>query len=459
MASFELVHWREGMYLEAHHLQVMQRRLLDRMDSDRMLAWSFPYGVIEADLSYEALATGRVEFARLRVILRSGREVRVPGNADLQPLDIKAALDAADGSLLISLAVPVWQERRPNSCENDGQPRRPDALYQPLDAEMHDENTGANPRPVSIRRINARLVAGEVEGEFETMPLLRVKRAAGAAVGRPIPDENFIPPCLVLDGSRDLRRIVKAIADKIVASRAELVPQLRAAGFNLKLVQPAQIGLLLRLRVLNRFAARLPALVATAGIPPFLFYLELRDLLAELLALHPESDGLFDVPQYRHDDPAPVFLDLERRIDPIIADTVPEPIWAARFAEEEGLLVARLTEQQLKEPNAYYLGVVAQGDPAALSELVQHQDNFKLIAHAWKNRLVRGVRLIEERNLPPGLLRQGGVIYYRLDRTGDSEQRWNAIVNDPNRAVAIVKPADKFPDAVFTLYMTIPQPR
>ena len=74
-------------------------------------------------------------------------------------------------------------------------------------------------------------------------------------------------------------------------------------------------------------------------------------------------------------------------------------------------------------------------------------------------RAIRGIRLTVERHPPSGLPRQDGLYYFRLDRTPASKTRWDEIRSDPEKAMAIKRPPGEFPDARYTLYMTIPSAR
>src|SRR4026209_2277157 len=100
--SFE-IHWYEGLFLQPHHLQVMQRTLRQLVESNRRLAWHYPYGLIEADLSMDEPEKSNLVFNSLRVMMRSGLEVRVPNNAVLPSLEVQAALAQSGGSLTVYL--------------------------------------------------------------------------------------------------------------------------------------------------------------------------------------------------------------------------------------------------------------------------------------------------------------------------------------------------------------------
>jgi len=80
------IHWQEGLFLQPHHLQRMQKSLRDEIAAERRLAWPYPYGVVEARISRDELENMRIRFERLRAIMPSGLEVSFPENAELPSL-------------------------------------------------------------------------------------------------------------------------------------------------------------------------------------------------------------------------------------------------------------------------------------------------------------------------------------------------------------------------------------
>ena len=49
------IHWQEGLFLQPHHLQRMQKSIDDILAAERRLAWPYPFGIIEARLSRDEL--------------------------------------------------------------------------------------------------------------------------------------------------------------------------------------------------------------------------------------------------------------------------------------------------------------------------------------------------------------------------------------------------------------------
>src|SRR6185369_13795564 len=63
------IHWHEGLFLQPHHLQRMQRAMHEQVSQERKLAWAYPYGLLEARVSRDELENMRIRFERLQVIM------------------------------------------------------------------------------------------------------------------------------------------------------------------------------------------------------------------------------------------------------------------------------------------------------------------------------------------------------------------------------------------------------
>ena len=421
------IHWQEGLFLQPHHLQRMQRSVQEQASQELRMASAYPYGVIEARLSRDELENLRVRFERLRVIMPSGLDVHFPDSAELPSLDIKQAFAKGAGSFNLFLGVPLWQNARANTLSPEqSADSRVKLLYRVSEIECTDENTGENPKPIQVRKINARLMfEHEDTADMEVLPLLRIVRATGEEVGLPKEDPEYVPPCLVLSGSRSLREMVRDLVSQVEASRKELVVQVSRGGFSLDTMRGVQFEQLLRLRTLNRFSGRLPSLVLANGVTPFTMYLELRELLGELAALHPDRDE-FETAAYNHEDPYLCFKELSTKIRSFLRGAVAPSYIKLAFNEAGGLLTATLAEEHFTQPNAYYLGVKTKLDPTVLARYVEDGDKFKLMPHSLSMRAIRGIELKEERHPPLELPAQSDLHYFRLDRA-TSARMWEQV--------------------------------
>ena len=447
------VHWHEGLFLQPHHLQRMQHRLLSDIRSVRALFNPYPYGLLESRLSHDDLADGRIRFERLRAILPSGQEVFFPEDANLPPLDIKADLVRGSGALEVVLAAPLWSKHRANAFRpGESADPRVKLLYIPEEArDIPDENNGDNQQAIHIRKVNARVaLKGDDLSDMEFLPLLRVIRAAGEDAGKPRQDPEFAPPCLLLRSSPVLHDLARDLVAQLNASREQLRVKAATGGLGLEV----KWEVTMRLSVLNRFCGSLPSIVEEGLVPPFALYLQLRELLGELLALHP-AETLFDCRSYNHLDPLPAFKELDRKIrSEIVVSRATQPLRVS-FEGEQGRLRAGLEQQHFDRPTGYFLGVKTRTERTKLVLYIGDANKFKFMPRSLEDAAIFGMELKEENYPPLELPGQSDLHYFRV-LPSSNQRRWDKIKDE--KAVSLVwnKADFDLSDATFTLYMTLP---
>ena len=289
---------------------------------------------------------------------------------------------------------------------------------------------------------------------MEVLPLLRIVRATGEDVGLPKEDPEYVPPCMLLGGSPVLREMVRDLVSQVEASRKELVVQVTRGGFSVDTMRGIQFEQLMRLRTLNRFSARLPSLIQAPLVPPFTVYLELRELLGELAALHPDRDE-FESAAYRHDNQFLCFRELANKIRSFLRGAVAPSFLKLAFKDVGGVITANFSDEHFSQPNAYFLGIKTKFDPTALARYVEDGDKFKLMPQSLATRAIRGIELKEERHAPLELPAAADLHYFRLERA-NSARMWQQIQAEKAAAIRWIGGEIDWADASFTLYMTVP---
>jgi type VI secretion system protein ImpJ len=447
------VHWHEGLFLQPHHLQTMQHRLQRDIRSARALLAPFCFGIIESRLSHDDLADGRIRFEYLKVIMPSGQEVFFPEDANLPALDIKAELVRGAGPLEVLLAVPLWARKRANAFrQGESADPRVKLLYIPEEArEVADENTGENPQVIHIRKINARIVhSGDDVSDMEFLPLLRVVRSSGEESGKPRQDPEFVPPSLLLRSSPTLHGLARDLVAQIDACREQNRVKASTGGLGLEV----KWELTMRLTTLSRFCGSLPSIVEEGIVSPFHLYLQLRELLGELMALHPQKTN-FACQPYDHLDPFRSLKELDLRIRELIRVAPGRDPLRVPFAGVAGLLRAELEAQHFEKPTGYYLGVKTRVERTKLALYLVDGNKFKLMPRSMEQMAIFGMELKELNNPPLELPGQNDLHYFGVSLSSNP-RRWDQIRQD--KAVSLVWNNTEFDlsDAVFTLYMTLP---
>jgi type VI secretion system ImpJ/VasE family protein len=449
------IHWHEGLFLQPHHLQRFQKNIHDLVAMGRSIQMPYPYGVIEMKLSYDELENKRLLFDRLRVITRAGIEIDYPKNAHLPIIDIKKAFAERPGGFAVALAVPLWVDERANSIEpGSNTDPRAKLVYRVAEKQYADENTGENAKPIMMRHYNARLIIeGEDDSDMEIIPLLRIIRATNVESDLPRQDPEFTPPCFVINASPVLREMVRDISAQLEASRRELTVQLTRGGtFDLNLLRGVQFEQVWRMRTLNKFAARMPSLAAAPSVTPFQWYLELRELLGDLVALYPAAND-FDVIPYDHDNPLPCLREVCGKIRTYLRGSVAPSFWKVDFKRDGQWLAATFEDKHFTVPSEYFLGVRTKQDARGLSTLVENRDEFKLMPKSMIERAYFGLPLKEERHPPLELPASADLHYFRLNRT-EGARHWDLLTKEKS---ACIRWTDiDSADYQVTLYMVVP---
>ncbi len=464
------VHWHEGLFLQPHHLQMEQRALHDRLAVERRLAWPYAYGVIEQELSTSALRNFVVQYDRLRAVMPGGLEVDVPHNADLPAVEIKRALQqSSKGELKVFLGVPLYQASRANTVDimasasrarpaDDARVKR---LWRVSEANRADDNTGENTQAVLVRRINARLVIeGDDTTDLEVLPLMQVTLGTGEEGGLPRRNAKFFPPCLTVGGSGDLRYLLRELAQLAEATRKDLIFEINREGYSIENLKGPMIYRLLRLSALNRAAARLPSLLSAGGshgggVSPFDAYLELRSLLGDLAAVHPDRDP-WEVARYDHDNPSVAFWELDAKLRELLGGVMKGKYKRLQFEKDpSGVLSATVPEDLMREAREFFLAIRSKEDPTVIARLVEDPDTFKLMPKSMAKMVILGVKLQEERHPPSELPSESGLYYFRLNKAETRPQIWDRIVQERSLSVRWAE-TEKANVGEVWLYATIP---
>ena len=459
------IHWHEGLFLQPHHLQALQRAAFSGIWGERAYSMSFPYGIVEAELSRDDLADHRVRFSKLHALMPGGAVIRFPEDAVLPSLDIRAAFRERPEGFTVCLALPLWLDGRPNTIDyGAAADRRQKLIYTVAESEVADENTGRNTQPVQTRRLNAMLMFQDEDfSDMEYIPILKVVREVTTdGAGLPRPDPRYTPPTLLLRGAPGLYQMVRDLTSQICATRDQLSTQLANTPLDLRALAGSQFEHMTRLRCLNRSAALLPSYLddapnrsACAGrVPLFDVYLALKDLLAELTALYP-AKGVQEPLPYDHDDPYPPFADLDQKIRAFLGGVTGPRYRKLDFYLEDGIFLCDLSPDFFKDAVNYYLAIETEVDAAVLMRMVEQVDDFKLQPVSYLKRTIRGLPLKEERTPPFELPVKARQYYYRVS-PDTSGLIWEQFRKEPQGVVHFEHP-DKTRFRI-TLYATLAKP-
>jgi type VI secretion system protein ImpJ len=415
------------MFLRPHHLQAAQRRMetviRTGLDSARPFAWGF----VGLQIAPEPLENFTLRLDSCSVRMKDGTWLQIPENTQVPPLNFEDAMDSGGGVVDIHLGIPEMQEVRANTVSleepehADGTPR-----FEPQAVMRRDENTGANPQTVYVRRMRGRLfTADEDMTGYETVRLGIVKRTdrPGAL---PELDPLGAGPLLAIQADAGLSALVSSLADQIEAKDEVVAREAREHHMLFTDGVAANTEHLLKLHALNETRAQLRALQQCPVLHPYDVFLMFSRLIGHLSVFH---DDLVPgtIPTYDHDHPGETFDLLRARIEALLEAMRPMAYVERRFERKkdaqgrEGLEV-ELDRPWIDENLEMFVGLTSEEmDIDELQKYIYNRLNMKLASPTRAPKIrdiaVRGLR-IEIKSVPAGTLpRRQALHYFKINKT------------------------------------------
>lgn len=446
----EEINWSEGLFLQPHHLQRMQRNLLRGVRAERMLSMTHPYGLIDFELDESALAGNRAVVRRFSAVMPEGEELSMPGNAAITALDLLPEISDKVASFKLCLALPSWTEFDANLADDGSSGKR---QYVSHDEKVRDENTGDNEIEISHRRYNVRLTTDHRDNaDLELLPVASLKLVLrdGAEPHLEI-DRTYIPPFLVMTGDCPLAGMAEELVAQINSRRAKLYRDLSAAGYTTESLSGTMLYNVMQLQALNASVGTISSLLV-AHATPFGLYLALRELMGKLQALQPLRELVEAA--YNHLDCGPVFFDLFAGIRALImAEGVSSYAKIEMERRENGAGgLFHLKDEHFLSADEYYLAIKCSGDARRVVSAVENGDNIRLVSPSGKSQRTRGIKLSEVRYPPRFLPAVPDALWFRLERE-ESSRIWDDVRD--NGAMLLDWADGVFPGLSVTLYVTL----
>jgi type VI secretion system protein ImpJ len=399
------------------------------------------------EVDQELLATGTFRVLSFRGLFPSGISVRFPEIDPAPPqADFKEAFDLRADHLDIFLGIPLRRSGWPNCrLSEDAMEDRSEVRFSAEAATVEDENTGRGERPIQRAELNLKLLVGtEPRDNFESLQIARVEKNAAGGFQ---PVDSYVPPLLALEGSPYLTQMNRSILERLVTRSSGLASSFTEAGADGRDITPANLRAFLYFAVINGVIPQLAHLRESEATHPEQFYRTLAGLVGQLTTFNAARLHPRDVPAYRHEDPGPVFSDLERLIVDMLELKESQGYHVIPLTSSgEGRFQARIEKDSLLQPTAAIF----------LSVSSQEIDESEIAANVARIIVASSERIDQKLNLnlrglplqlvtvpPPAIPRRRNTWYYQLDTRGstpEAQKDWEAIVT--SRTLSIDIPRD-----------------
>lgn len=437
------IYWHPGLFLQPQHFQIMQQRMINAMTPVANHMAPYFWGVASASINEGSLVAGRLEIEGIELLFPTAAEmISYPGNAvcagrqiDMQSIPVDGAITAYVGLKALKPGVSNVTEAK-NDQEMATAPTR---MAVPVEPELVADSYGKAP-PARVRTMAYVLnlvYENELDqaGDLDLIPVARLMREGD----RITLDPAFVPPCLTLSASTTLSTMLREIRDRVLGRARQL------EGYkNLSVGQPASSDftlLLMGLRTLSRFAARLDHAASAPCLSPWDAYGLLKELVAELSVFSLNISILGEdwqdkklLPDYEHTRQGACFRAACDLIIRLLEGISAGPRFVTRFQFNDPYWTAEIPAQVLAEAKTSggNFWLVLHSESMAPETLADAAARLLKLSSpdGMKSLLVRalpGIPLAQSEGPPPGMPRMQGALYFRIGR---ESPLWSEVEKD-----------------------------
>lgn len=442
-AARHKVIWSEGLLIGPHHFQQSDRYHEHMLDLRVRPLAPFGWGALDLRIDQHALEQrNALRLELFRGVLPSGTVVSIPDADDVPATrEITAELfPIPSGHLDVYLALPLDRPnglnyRMSGSAAND-------VRYVPAFVNLVDECSGDNEQTIVTAKHNVRLLLGnENDAQLERIKIAELIRQPD---GRISLDQSYAPPCLMLDASPYLARIVRDLARRLKTMTAAVAAARHSADEERGI---ERLEILWTHGILSSSLALLNHFNQIRQVHPEVVYRSLIELAGNLQILLPAGQSI-ELPAYDHDNLAACFAHLIQSIETMLR-VVPTPphgplitidLEPAQSAAGYPVLRTRsaLDQRLLAADYTFYLVVELAGErPERLQSLSSHlSDAITIAAFNQIDRYIErayGLRMSAEQR-PPDVPPQSQALYFQLEHAGAA---WEGIRSESSLAVHI----------------------
>jgi type VI secretion system protein ImpJ len=425
--------WHQGQFLQPQHFQLLERSLAARADGVATHGLPYFWGVGSMQVNEAALATGVFEITRGEFIFQDGARIALPDNAAIAARSFADAWTERDKPFMVYLGLRKWDDAGPNvEVVRDREQAAHAASRLAAEtgpAQIPDMHGDGPPAQVRFARYVPRLFWETDSERFHTHHVFPIARLFAESDSVQL-DRGYVPPCLHLAASDQLRAVAEDMRDRITARRRQLEDYKSPRGMQTLELDAGYTLFLMALRTLNRYSPLLRHLTEDAPVHPWTFYGVLRQLVGELSTFSFRYDaegGRTDrgappetprtLPAYDHTNVAACLLAATDIVGELLDAIVIGPEHLVNLTYDGSAYTGDIPQGALQADNEFWLVILSDDPPQRTAESVRRTAKAGAVRDMQTliSRALPGIPLEYSPDPPPGLPRRGRSVYFRID--------------------------------------------
>ncbi len=444
--KLQKVVWFEGMKLDPHHFQQVDRYnqyyINTRINTINPNYWGF----IEVQIDEAALAGGALGLTRCSGIMPDGLPFEMPENDSLpKTRTFEEFFAATSEKLEVYLAIPV-ENLSGNNCKINESLNSNNSRFALQNVEVLDYNSGTNLRSIGIVKPNFQLkFGGESLDDYSALKIGEVTRSSD---GKYSMNKKYILPSLNLSGS--LTEYAGEILGLLISKSKELKSQSAVQKPELSI---NQVEILMMLQSVNSFIPLLNYYHKSKHIHPENLYILFLNIAGQLSSYSTAGSKTTELPSYDHKHLTEIFSQVveEIKIFLNVQKTVTRrDLIIPLRRHSDTLFVGQLSPEH--SPAQFYVSV--QGDLPEKKIITELPKNIKISAYeeifAVHQAGIQGVTIEYVARPQPGITVNEKAHYFKINKEG---RFWEKISSKNNIAFFI---ASEFKSLQLELVLLLP---
>jgi type VI secretion system protein ImpJ len=358
MSKYRKIVWNEGMLLTPHHFQQWDNYHEELLNSRIRAEMAFDYGILDIQISREAIANGDFQLTACRAILPDGLAINVPDTDSIPDLrQVGDHFHPEIEKLGVHLAVPAQKFGEAN-FQSNGSKVLNNLRFLQEGVMVKDEATGTNEQPLSLAKSNLRIIFDdELRDGFTSIKIAELERTP---TGKLKISDNFIPPVLNSASNSYLANMMRSLVEILITKSGSMSEQRRQRNSGLADFTTSEVAIFWLLNTINSSIPTFSHYFRSPLLHPEKLYIEMAMLVGRLTTFSTEHNPK-DIVKYDHDDLYFTFFNLYTQLRDLLETVIPSrcvPIILEKTRDT--LYIGRIDDERLLKEAGFFLGVKAQ---------------------------------------------------------------------------------------------------
>ena len=348
--------WYEGMNLEPHHFQQLDRSIDNNLNFRIKTLKPNDWGLTSVSIDEDAIANGNFKLSNCKGTMTDGLIFQMPEKDSLPPSrSFSGDFPATQEKFGIYLSIANDRMGGQNFSLDESTTKR-NTRFSLDQININDENTGAGEREIGVAKTNFKIL---FESEStEDLTTLKIAEIVRSAEGEFTLSKEYLAPSLLIKASDNLTALLSRLFELLIARSNALRKRRRQLpDGNMEMTQN-DMPIFWLLYSVNSYIPILSQFLSDGQIHPEEVYSSMLSLTGQLSTFSADENILpQDFPHYDHNNPTSGFQRIEKNLMQLLGDITPAKNYIQIDLEKKGetIFVGQVADKSVFKDSKFFL--------------------------------------------------------------------------------------------------------